>query len=43
MNRYLISKTIFECENTWIAYLMALRLGIKNPIIKRRLEKYESV
>ena len=36
MSKYLISKTVFECENRWIAYLMAVRLGIKNPIIKRR-------
>jgi len=43
LTRYLISKTIIEADNRWIAYLMALRLGIKNPIIKKRLEKYEVI
>jgi len=37
MNKYLISNTVFVCHNRWIAYLMAVRMGIKNPIIKRRI------
>ena len=38
MNKYLISKIIFQAENRWLAYLMAVRLGIENPVIKKRIE-----
>lgn len=38
MNKYLISNTVFVCHNRWIAYLFAVKLGIKNPIITKRLE-----
>jgi hypothetical protein len=38
MNKYLISKTVFVCHNRWIAYFMAVKLGIKNPLVIKRIE-----